>query len=1116
MPSNADRNLLIGILALHMDFIDREQLVAAMSAWVLDKTKSLDAILRGQGALRDDTRELLTALVDKHLEIHGGDPERSLCALSSIDSLREDVQSLADPDIAAAFSSVAANRHAVAPVTTASVGVPTSAGTRFRILRPHAKGGLGVVFVAHDNELNREVALKEIQSQRAHDSNSRARFVMEAEITGRLEHPAIVPVYSFGQYADGRPFYAMRFIRGDSLQDAIGGFHRATYVSPGERSMGLRKLLMRFVDVCQAIEYAHSRGVLHRDLKPGNIMLGRYGETLVVDWGLAKAVGRRDTNAVDDETTLQPISASGSAPTQMGMAIGTPAYMSPEQALGQLSKLGPTSDVYSLGATLYHVLTGQAPFGNDDLSTTLRQVPAGEFRKPRELNPQIAKPLEAICLKAMSLRREDRYRSPAALAEDVEKWLADEPIAAYWEPITVRTRRWVRRHQTLVGSTAAAIAVLLLALGAVAALQAAYAKQLWSKNQDLQAAFAAANKARTEADKSAEIARQQSQLALRSLQSVIFDIQRKLDNVPGARELQRSLLQTAIARLKEVSDSYASRAAIDHNTSVALDDLGDVFLRIGSGNPNGGGNEGALAAARALYQQEFQIRKELVAADPNDARAQRGLSISYDKLGDVSLQAGKLSDAMGFYQKGRDIAEKLAAADPNDMETQRDLSISHNRLGDVSLRAGRMSEALGFYQKGVANREKLAAADPNDTQAQRDLSISYDRLGDVNRQLGQPAEAMGFYQRGMEIDQKLAAADPNDAQAQRDLSISHDSLGDVSLQLNNMLDALGFYEKGLTIREKLAATDSNNAQAQRDLSISHNKLGDVSMKLGQRSAALGYYQKGMQIAQKLAATDLSDARAQRDLFISQNKLGAVSLISNQMSEAVRYFEKGLAIAQSLAVANPSDAQAQRDLVASHANLGEAHKTAQEYAAAARYFRERATVLQRMIDKGLDADWARRQIDTARAAADSIQQMSIALGDWNELLAQPVDRLPMFLEIRGIELTKKGRFGDAAQAMSRLRETGKASAEQLYNAACVYALSAAAVKPTDNEPLTQEQAAQRKDYIERALATLKESIAAGWSDFGQMQIDADLTLLRELPEFQNLLPQGTNVDATPKR
>jgi tetratricopeptide (TPR) repeat protein len=272
----------------------------------------------------------------------------------------------------------------------------------------------------------------------------------------------------------------------------------------------------------------------------------------------------------------------------------------------------------------------------------------------------------------------------------------------------------------------------------------------------------------------------------------------------------------------------------------------------------------------------------------------------------------------------------------------------------------------------------------------------------------------------------------------------------------------------------------------------------------------------MQIAQKLAATDLSDARAQRDLFISQNKLGAVSLISNQMSEAVRYFEKGLAIAQSLAVANPSDAQAQRDLVASHANLGEAHKTAQEYAAAARYFRERATVLQRMIDKGLDADWARRQIDTARAAADSIQQMSIALGDWNELLAQPVDRLPMFLEIRGIELTKKGRFGDAAQAMSRLRETGKASAEQLYNAACVYALSAAAVKPTDNEPLTQEQAAQRKDYIERALATLKESIAAGWSDFGQMQIDADLTLLRELPEFQSLLPKGTDVDATPKR
>src|SRR5262249_30755 len=161
---------------------------------------------------------------------------------------------------------------------------------RFRILRPHAKGGLGKVSVAHDEELDREVALKEIQERHAHNPEAQARFLLEARVTGGLEHPGVVPVYGLGTYQDPRPFYAMRFTRGDNLKDAISRFHKAGTRgrSPGERALELRKLLGRFLDVCNAIAYAHSRGVLHRDLKPGNVMLGQFGETLVVDWGLAK------------------------------------------------------------------------------------------------------------------------------------------------------------------------------------------------------------------------------------------------------------------------------------------------------------------------------------------------------------------------------------------------------------------------------------------------------------------------------------------------------------------------------------------------------------------------------------------------------------------------------------------------------------------------------------------------------------------------------------------------------------------------------------------------------------------------------------------------------------
>ena len=248
---------------------------------------------------------------------------------------------------------------------TPGLGQPSSAGTRFRVLRPHARGGIGTVSVALDAELNREVALKQILPEQADNLASRARFLLEAEVTARLEHPGVVPVYGLGMGKDARPFYAMRLVRGETLKEAVERF-RAAAAQPGrdrsEQALDLRHLLARFLDVCNTVAYAHSRGVIHRDLKPSNIMLGPYGETLVVDWGLAKVIGRDDPRAVRSaEATLVPSSGSGSSETVQGTVIGTPAYMSPEQAEGTLESIGTASDVYSLGATLYYVLTGRPP-----------------------------------------------------------------------------------------------------------------------------------------------------------------------------------------------------------------------------------------------------------------------------------------------------------------------------------------------------------------------------------------------------------------------------------------------------------------------------------------------------------------------------------------------------------------------------------------------------------------------------------------------------------------------------------------------------------------------------------------------------------------------------------
>ena len=464
MPA-ADRNLVLGVIALQTNFVNRDGLLAAIRSWSKNKTTSLGQILLDERHISAPQLKALNSLVDLHLQMHGNDPQRSLQAVSTTDSVSLLSQST-DPDVRVNF-------HSISTVTgMPSVEVPTTGsardGSRYKVVRPHARGGLGEVFVAEDTELHREVALKEIQSHRANDPVSRMRFILEAEITGGLEHPGVVPVYGLGTYSDGRPYYAMRFVHGDSLRTAIEQFYAAESPArdPGERSLAFRQLLRRFVDVCNAIAYAHSRGVVHRDLKPANVMLGKFGETLVVDWGLAKA--GVDKHRGSDEETLDPVLHPGSGShemgTRIGSALGTPGYMSPEQAAGRIADIGPASDIYGLGATLHVLLYGRRPEAAALAETRSPVSDSGDGPEKTHAKRAAQPALEAICRKAMALMPTDRYASALDLAADVDHWLADEPVSAHREPWTARAGRWARRHRTTV------VAAGVFLLSAVAAL----------------------------------------------------------------------------------------------------------------------------------------------------------------------------------------------------------------------------------------------------------------------------------------------------------------------------------------------------------------------------------------------------------------------------------------------------------------------------------------------------------------------------------------------------------------------------------------------------------------------------------------------------------------------
>ncbi len=753
--------------------------------------------------------------------------------------------------------------------------LPVKDPERYASRREIARGGMGRIVCARDRELGRDIAIKELL---ASNPTLERRFEREVRLTARLQHPAIISVHAAGRWPDGRAFYTMKLVDGRPLDRAIA--------EAGSLTARLA-LLPHVIAVAEAIAYAHSQGVVHRDLKPANVLVGAFGETVVIDWGLAKEVGST-SDALDHSSPSHSDPARNRELTSFGDAMGTPSYMPPEQARGEPADA--RSDVYSLGAMLYHLLAGKMPYaGRSSAGEIVDAVRAGPPTPLAERSAAAPPDLLAVVAKAMARDPEERYPTAAELAADLERFQTGQLVAAHQYSTWHLLARWVRRHRGVVAvSTAAAIA-----LAAIAAVSV--------------------QRIRTQRD----LAERQRQLVKENRDEVESMLDFMLGDLKGSLKPLGKL--SLLALVAKRADEYYQTRPIDwgqpedaRRRALTLANLGEVFF-----------HQGDLPAALRSFRESLAIREQLAALtrDTGEPGWQRDLAVAHSRLGDVLIAQGDLPAALTAIRSGLAISERLVAEDPDNPVWQRDLATSHERLGHVLLRQSDLPAALAEYRTSLEICERLAASDPS-AQRRRDLAISQEKVGDALRASGDLAAALQAYHESMATNEALAASDPTRPEWQHALGVSQLKVATILYRQGDLAGALDGFRAGLPIRERLAASDPTNTEWQRDLSVSHERIGDVLLRQQDLAGALAAYRASTEIAERLAASDPSNSEWQRDRAVGHYTIGSVLQQQGEIAAARDAFRAGLAISERLAAGDPTNAQWQHDLIALNLRLGE--------------------------------------------------------------------------------------------------------------------------------------------------------------------------------------------------
>lgn len=648
-----------------------------------------------------------------------------------------------------------------------ATGAALPAGERYEIGKCLGEGGMGRVLLAFDRQLGRPVALKFL----THENPVILRlFLGEARAQARVQHDHVLEIYDSGEL-DGKPFIAMRYVAGGTLAEAGA-------------TLSLEPKVRLLIQVAEGLHAAHREGLLHRDVKPSNVLVEQTpdGElkALVTDFGLATEVGDAESMAAD-------------------AVAGSPHYIAPERLSGSPAAVDRRSDVYSLGITMYRLLTGDLPFTGQNTIDILRQALHEDLPPPRQRLPTLPVELEAIILHCTARDPDQRYASARAVAADLQRYLDGEVVEAYAAGLAYRLTRFVLRNKLLAGMAAAAAASLLVASVAVAvfALRADAAR------------------------KRAELRQGQAEELIRFM---VVDQHEKLESL-GRLDVLDAAGDAATKYFAAVPAAELSEAELLRRSRM-LYQIGEVRIK-----------QGDLAGAVAPMKESLALARRLAELDPDDGERLFALGQSQYWVGYVHWQQGDLAAAWQPFEAYLDVSRRLVEKDSANLDWRRELSYAHSNLGSLLEAEGRLEGALAQFLATLALDKNLAAAEPANRDAQSELAATHNTVGVVFQDLGRLREAGQHLRAEFDIRKSLLAADPANFRMRDLFGTSHSRMGIHLSLLGDWPAAIEHFEQSRAIFSALVAHDPANASWQFKLAVSHLHLGRAAYARGDLAGA---------------------------------------------------------------------------------------------------------------------------------------------------------------------------------------------------------------------------------------------------------------------------------------